>query len=89
MVLSNLIVSVHSFATDPLRGLFLIIIIAYLLAMTVRLNIKSISNFNEDSFNLISRESFLLLNNIFFICSALVVFIGTVYPLFSEMILKT
>ena len=89
LVRSNLIVSVHSFATDPLRGLFLIIIIAYLLAMTVRLNIKSISNFNEDSFNLLSRESFLLLNNIFFICSALVVFIGTVYPLFSEMILKT
>ncbi len=89
LVRSNLIVSVHSFATDPLRGLFLIIIITYLLAMTVRLNIKSISNFNEDSFNLVSRESFLLLNNIFFICSALVVFIGTVYPLFSEMILKT
>ncbi len=89
LVRSNLIISVHSFATDPLRGLFLIIIIAYLLAITVRLNIKSISNFNEDSFNLISRESFLLLNNIFFICSALVVFVGTVYPLFSEMILKT
>ncbi len=89
LVRSNLIVSVHSFATDPLRGLFLIIIIAYLLAITVRLNIKSISNFNEDSFNLLSKESFLLLNNIFFICSALVVFIGTVYPLFSEMILKT
>ncbi len=89
LVRSNLIVSVHSFATDPLRGLFLIIIIAYLLVITVRLNIKSISNFNEDSFNLLSKESFLLLNNIFFICSALVVFIGTVYPLFSEMILKT
>ena len=89
LVRSNLIVSVHSFATDPLRGFFLIIIIGYLLAMTVRLNIKSISNFNEDSFNLLSRESFLLLNNIFFICSALVVFIGTVYPLFSEIILKT
>ena len=79
LVRSNLIVSVHSFATDPLRGLFLIIIIGYLLAMTVRLNIKSISNFNEDSFDLFSKESFLLLNNIFFICSALVVFIGTVY----------
>ena len=89
LVRSNLIVSVHSFATDPLRGLFLIIIIAYLLAMTVRLNIKSISNFNEDSFNLLSKESFLLLNNIFFICSALVVFIGTIYPLFSEMVHKT
>ncbi len=89
LVRSNLIVSVHSFATDPLRGLFLIIIIGYLLAVTVRLNIKSISNFNEDSFDLFSKESFLLLNNIFFICSALVVFIGTVYPLFSEMILET
>ena len=62
LVRSNLIVSVHSFATDPLRGLFLIIIIGYLLAMTVRLNIKSISNFNEDSFDLFSKESFLLLN---------------------------
>ena len=35
LVRSNLIVSVHSFATDPLRGLFLIIIIGYLLALSL------------------------------------------------------
>ena len=49
---------------------------------------KSFTYFNEDSFTLLSKESFLLLNNIFFICAALTVFIGTIYPLFSEMIIK-
>ena len=89
LVRSNLIVSVHSFAADPLRGLFLIIIIGYLLVTTIRMNLKSISLFNKDTFQIVSKESFLLINNIFFICAALTVFIGTVYPLFSEMIFQT
>ena len=86
---SNLIVSVHSFATDPLRGLFLIVIISYLFLVTIKLNIKSALHFNQDTFSLISKESFLLLNNIFFIASALTVFIGTIYPLFSEVFFES
>ncbi len=85
LVRSNLIVSVHSFATDPLRGLFLIMIIAYLFMVTVRLNVKSVSYFNQDTFKIISKETFLLLNNIFFIAAALTVLVGTIYPLFSEI----
>jgi len=88
-VRSNLIVSVHSFATDPLRGLFLIVIIGYLFLVTIKLNIKSVLHFNQDTFSLISKESFLLLNNIFFIASALTVFIGTIYPLFSEIFFES
>ena len=65
LVRSNLIVSVHSFAADPLRGLFLIIIIGYLLVTTIRMNLKSISLFNKDTFQIVSKESFLLINNIF------------------------
>ena len=45
--------------------------------------------FNQDTFSLISKESFLLLNNIFFIASALTVFIGTIYPLFSELFFES
>ena len=89
LVRYNLIVSVHSFATDPLRGLFLIIIIGYLFLVTLRLNIKSVSVFNEDTFNLVSKESFLLFNNIFFIAAALTVFVGTLYPLFSELFFQS
>ena len=89
LVRSNLIVSVHSFATDPLRGLFLIIIIGYLFLVTIRLNLKSAKYFNQDTFNLISKESFLLMNNIFFIAAALTVFIGTIYPLFSELFFQS
>ena len=89
LVRSNLIVSVHSFATDPLRGLFLIVIIGYLFLVTIKLNIKSALHFNQDTFSLISKESFLLLNNIFFIASALTVFIGTIYPLFSELFFES
>jgi cytochrome c-type biogenesis protein CcmF len=88
-VRTNLIVSVHSFATDPLRGLFLIVIIGYLLLVTIKLNIKSALHFNQDTFSLVSKESFLLLNNIFFIASALTVFIGTIYPLFSELFFES
>ncbi len=65
LVRSNLIISVHSFASDPLRGLFLILIIGYLFLVTIKLNLKSASHFNQDTFNLVSKESFLLLNNIF------------------------
>ncbi len=86
LVRSNLIVSVHSFATDPMRGLFLIMIIGYLFLVTLRLNIKSTNYFNQDTFKILSKESFLLLNNIFFIAAALTVFVGTIYPLFSEII---
>ncbi len=86
LVRSNLIVSVHSFATDPLRGLFLIMIIAYLFIVTLRLNIKSVNYFNQDTFKIMSKETFLLLNNIFFIAAALTVLVGTIYPLFSEII---
>lgn len=89
LVRSNLIISVHSFASDPLRGLFLILIIGYLFLVTIKLNLKSASYFNQDTFNLVSKESFLLLNNIFFIAAALTVFIGTIYPLFSEMFFQT
>ena len=89
LVRSNLIISVHSFASDPLRGLFLILIIGYLFLVTIKLNLKSTNYFNQDTFNLISKESFLLLNNIFFIAAALTVFIGTIYPLFSEMFFQT
>ena len=85
LVRSNLIVSVHSFATDPLRGLFLIMIIAYLFMVTLRLNVKSVSYFNQDTFKIMSKETFLLINNIFFIAAALTVLVGTVYPLFSEI----
>ena len=85
LVRSNLIISVHSFASDPLRGMYLLAIIAYLLSFALYLNMKSIKLFNQDRFNLVSRESFLLFNNIFFITAALTVFIGTIYPLFAEI----
>ena len=86
LVRSNLIISVHSFASDPLRGLYLIAIISYLLAFTFYLNIKSTKLLGQDQFSLISRESFLLFNNVFFIAAAITVFIGTIYPIFTEFV---
>ena len=65
--------------------MYLLAIIAYLLSFALYLNMKSIKLFNQDRFNLVSRESFLLFNNIFFITAALTVFIGTIYPLFAEI----
>ena len=60
LVRSNLIVSVHSFATDPLRGLFLIVIIGYLFLVTIKLNIKTAFHVNQDTLYLICQECCLL-----------------------------
>ena len=85
LVRSGILTSVHSFAADPARGLFilvfLIIVVGSSLALYAwRANLMRSSN----TFAPLSRESGLLINNILFVAAMLSVFLGTLYPLLLD-----
>jgi cytochrome c-type biogenesis protein CcmF len=85
LVRSGVLVSVHSFAADPERGLFilafLIIVIGGALTLYAWRAPKLIS---DAGFEFVSRESFLLFNNILLVVATAVVFGGTLAPLISD-----
>ncbi len=85
LVRSGVLVSVHSFASDPARGvfilIFLLIVIGGALALYAWRAPKLASN---AGFALLSRESFLLVNNLLLVAATGVILFGTLYPLFME-----
>ncbi|MGI3167883.1 heme lyase CcmF/NrfE family subunit [Pseudooceanicola sp. C21-150M6] len=83
---SGIITSVHAFATDPERGVFLLAITALFMGGALTLfAARSEVLSSKGVFSLTSRESALVLNNILLAVAAFVVFIGTVWPLIAEM----
>ena len=84
LVRSGVLVSVHSFAADPRRGIFilafLIIMIGGALALYAWRAPRMVS---QAGFELISREAFLLFNNLLLVIAATVVFGGTMAPLIA------
>ena len=86
LVRSGIITSVHSFANDPKRGLFILAIIAVmLLAGFVLYGKRQKVMRDEKQFSLLTREGFLIFNNVFLLAMAGTVFLGTFYPLLVEM----
>jgi len=86
LVRSGVLISVHSFASDPQRGLFILILLAFFTGSALIIySIKQKKNRSE-KLHPFSRESLLLLNNVFLCASAGLVLIGTVYPLILEML---
>ncbi len=86
IVRSGVITSVHAFANDPERGVFILLILGVflggaLLLFAFRAGVLE----GRGVFAMVSRESALVANNILLAVSALVVFIGTVWPLVAEV----
>tara|TARA_E500000331_G_scaffold142603_1_gene139122 strand:+ start:2078 stop:3958 length:1881 start_codon:yes stop_codon:yes gene_type:complete len=87
LVRSGILTSVHTFALDPSRGI-------YILAFTALLGFYSLalfgSNskkyFNNNYFSFFSKEGAILINNIFMIIVCSTVFLGTIYPLLIEAV---
>ena len=85
LVRSGILTSVHTFALDPSRGI-------YILAFTALLGIYSLSLFSRKSknffdrnyFNFFSREGSILINNVLMVVVCASVFLGTIYPLLIE-----
>lgn len=89
LVRSGVLTSVHAFATDPERGYFILALLAVTIGGSLLLYaIKARDVKSESSFSLISRESFLLVNNVFLIVITMMVLLGTLYPLLVDALGK-
>jgi cytochrome c-type biogenesis protein CcmF len=85
LVRSGVLVSVHAFATDPARGLFVLIFLTLCIGGALALYAWRAPKLASDAgFELWSRESFLLFNNILLVIAAALILIGTLYPLFMD-----
>jgi len=83
---SGIITSVHAFANDPERGVFLLMILLVFMGGALTLFAARASAMEAKGvFGAVSRESALVFNNILLAVAALVVFVGTIWPLVAEM----
>ena len=85
LVRSGVLVSVHAFANDPERGIFIL----FFLSLTVGISllifaIKAHKIKTKGGFDIFSRETLLLINNIFLLVAAFTVLLGTLYPLIID-----
>lgn len=87
IVRSGVLTSVHSFASDPQRGLFILgILIAFIGGSLALFAWRAPLLKQGGLFAPISRESALVVNNLFLATACATVFIGTLYPLVLEMV---
>lgn len=87
IVRSGIITSVHAFASDPERGVFILLIFAVFVGGALTLfALRGAALEAKGVFALVSRESALVLNNVLLAVASFVVFVGTMWPLVSEMV---
>jgi len=87
LVRSGIIVSVHAFATDPTRGYFILAFLAIVVLGALALYAWRAPSLDSTAgFSVLSRESFLLLNNVLLIIAATLVLLGTLAPLIVELL---
>ncbi|MHB1591014.1 MAG: heme lyase CcmF/NrfE family subunit [Sulfuricella sp.] len=85
LVRSGVLSSVHAFATDPARGLFILAFLAVVIGGSLLLFAFRASQVGLGGrFALVSRESFLMTNNILLLTATGAVLLGTLYPLFLD-----
>jgi cytochrome c-type biogenesis protein CcmF len=85
LVRSGVLTSVHAFATDPARGMFILGLLIVAIGGSLTLfAIRAPALKSGGLFAPISREGALLLNNILLTCGCATVFLGTLYPLFMD-----
>jgi cytochrome c-type biogenesis protein CcmF len=85
LVRSGVLTSVHAFATDPERGLFILIFLAIVIGGSLTLFAWRAPKVGLGGrFSLVSRESMLLVNNVLLLVAAGTVLLGTLYPLFLD-----
>ncbi len=85
LVRSGVLTSVHAFATDPQRGLFILVFLVVVIGGSLALFAwRAPSVGRGGTFAVLSRESLLLANNVLLVVAAASVLLGTLYPLFLD-----
>ncbi|RYU59974.1 heme lyase CcmF/NrfE family subunit [Methylolobus aquaticus] len=82
LVRSGVLTSVHAFATDPARGLFILVLLGVVIGGSLMLyGLRAPAVRDNARYELVSRENLLLLNNILLVTAAGSILLGTLYPL--------
>ena len=85
LVRSGVLTSVHAFAADPERGLFILIFLALVVGGSLLLYaLRAPSVASRVAYGAVSRESLLMVNNLVFTVSTVVVLLGTLFPLIMD-----
>ena len=85
LVRSGVLTSVHAFATDPKRGIFILAFLALVIGAALALFAWRAPKVGlGGAFALVSREAALLVNNVLLLVAAAAVLLGTLYPLFLD-----
>ena len=85
LVRSGVLTSVHAFATDPARGVFILIYLGVVIGGSLTLYAwRAPGNLGGGTFKLVSRETLLLINNILLIVAMVTILLGTLYPLILD-----
>jgi cytochrome c-type biogenesis protein CcmF len=86
IVRSGLLTSVHAFANDPERGVFILMILAFFTGGALTLFAARAQEMQAKGvFGVVSREGALVANNVLLAVSCFVVFFGTLWPVVAEM----
>jgi cytochrome c-type biogenesis protein CcmF len=87
LVRSGVLTSVHAFATDPKRGIFILAILAVFIGGSLSLYAWRAPTFRAGGlFAPVSREGALLINNLFLVAACFAVLLGTLFPLIVEVL---
>jgi cytochrome c-type biogenesis protein CcmF len=85
LVRSGVLTSVHAFATDPKRGIFILIFLSLVVGSSLALYAwRAPKSTMGGKFSLSSRETLILLGNVFLVVSAGSILLGTLYPLLID-----
>ncbi len=85
LVRSGILVSVHAFANDPERGLYILLFLTIIIGSSLTLYfLKSKSLIFYKEYSVSSKEFLLLLNNLFLTITTFAILIGTLYPLVTS-----
>ena len=85
LVRSGVLTSVHAFASDPRRGIFILILLAIVVGVSFFLYAwRAPQSTPGGSFNVVSRESLILVGNVFLVVASASVLLGTIYPLILD-----
>src|SRR5262249_32090149 len=87
LVRSGVLTSVHAFASDPRRGLFILAFLAPVAGGSPLISaVRAQGVAGGRPFKLLSRETLLLVNTLLFACAAAMVLLGTLYPIIGDLL---